>query len=437
MDPKETSQESGNAGKPGETTAAAGAAQSATVDPKNLTPAGVASLLDSAFAESAGPPPAAGQEVQPVAKSGGDKHTPPKGDTAEPQWTADQTAWFELRAQAVTPAEIAAADAQAPEFSETERAWIERQQSDGSDKSDQSALPPEVLNQVKAWEDTGGALPAALQAIVDKRIGREVGKVKELETRATRAESEVQRLTTELETRTAERGTAAAGAYDEKSLTALVNASKTFQADARAFLGGYADATQTARLEKHMTATGQDDNALRRQLDEVNDWLTQEVPVLRQRVQAFRQQEAQIAPVMQARFPSLEQKDGEDAKFAAEVLRFVPDLAQRTPAHKLALGMYALGRVAWEHLTKASAEGDVIEALKGVLTAHVPLPTNGNGKGKFFLPGKAPRKTAPAGGAFTAPRAEANQARETAASEELRKNPTAENVTESLRIALR
>jgi uncharacterized small protein (DUF1192 family) len=435
MPGENTTLESAPAGKAGETTAAASAASARTVDPKNLTPAGVASLLDSAFAEPPETPArAAGSEVPPTAaKAGGDK-------SAEPNWSADQTAWFDLRAKASTPEEIAAADAQAPEFSEAQKAWIESQSSEPSDKSDRQTLPAEVLEQVKAWEDAGGALPPPLQTILDKRIGREVGKVKELEQRATTAEAEVTRLTTELETRNSERPAAVSGGLDEKSLSQMVETSKKFQADARAVFGGYADEQQKTRLEKHMQATGQDENAIRRQLDEVNDWLSEEVPQLRQRVQTFRATEAKIIPIVKARFPSLEQKGGDAAKWAEEVTRLMPELSSRTPAHKLALGVYALGKVAWDHLSQASADGDVIEALKSVLGRHVPLPANGHGQGgpRFFLPGKAPAKAPTVGGrAFIAPRVEGRAAQEEALSQKLRDHPTAENVTESLRSALR
>lgn len=408
-----------------------------SVDPKNLTPDGITSLLESEFAAAPETPPKSpAKEVQAGdSKSGGDK-TP----TKEPQWSADQAAWFDLRRQASTPEEIAAADAQAPAFSEEQSAWIESQNAEnGNAETLKTELPAEVLSQVKAWEDAGGALPPQLQAIVDKRIGREVGKVKELEAKAQTAEAEVQRLTAELETR----GQRTEGSHglDEKSLTQLVEVSKKFQSDARAFLGGYADDAQTERLTKHMEKAGQDEKGLRRQLDEVNDWLTQDVPALRQRVQAFRHSESQIAPIVSARFPSLEKKDSEENKWAAEVKQLMPELATRTPAHRLALGVYALGKVAWDHLSKASAEGDVIEALKSVLGKHVPLPANGNGNGnghaKFFLPGKAPAKGPTGGRAFIAPRVEGKRGQEEAASEALRNNPTAENVTESLRIALR
>jgi hypothetical protein len=433
MDPDTTTHESGTAGKPGEPTAAASnAAQS--VDPNNLTPAGVTSLLGSAFSDTPATPAKPGQGVQPSAKTGGDK-TPQK--PKEPEWTADQQAWFDLRGKATTDDEIAAADAQAPEFTAEQRAWIEAQSEAGvqSPESRVEELPAEVLAQVQAWEQSGGALPKPLQDILDKRIGREVGKVKDLEQRATKAEAEVERLTAELETGP-QRAPTNDGAFDEKSLNKLVDTAKKFQADARAMLGGYASDEQRERLEKHMQQSGQDENAMRRQLDEVNDWLSEEVPQLRQRVHEFRSKEAELLPIVQNRFPSLEERTSEDAKFASEVAKLMPELRQRTPAHKVAQGVYVLGKVAWEHLSKASAEGDVVQALRDLLQRHVPLPHGPNGKGKFFLPGKAPKK-APTGRGFVAPRVDGNRAQEEAASAELASNPTAENVIKSLKIALR
>lgn len=413
------------------------AANPRTIDPKNLTPDGVASLLDSAFAEPDNPEAKpAGEEVQTAGKA--DK-TPPKENSAEPDWSPDQKAWFDLRRKATTPEEIAEADAQAPEFSEEQRAWIEAQPEAGSQKSDGGELPSEVLAQVKAWETAGGALPPALQAIVDKRIGREVHKSKEIEQRATAAEAEVERLNAELETRNSERGAAPSGVMDEAALGKLTNASKAFLADARPYVGGYATEEQTARMEKFMQERGLDDKALRQQMDTIGDWLTDEAPAQRQRLAAFKQQQAQAEPIVAARFPGLNDKNSETAKVAAEVVKMMPELASRTPAAKLALGVYALGKLAFEHLSKANNEGDVVAALQEVLTKHVPLPVNGNGNGhgKFFLPGRAP-KPAPTGRPMIAPRVNGNRAgQEEAASEELRKNPSADNVTESLRIALR
>jgi uncharacterized small protein (DUF1192 family) len=432
MDPDTTTHESGTAGKPGETTAAASSAAQ-SVDPKNLTPAGVTSLLDSAFSETPATPRKPGEGVQPgdPAKggTGGDKS--PKRPT-EPEWTADQQAWFDLRSKATTDDEIAAADAQAPQFTAEQRAWIEAQE---GGETTQAELPAEVLAQVQTWEQGGGALPKPLQEIVDKRIGREVGKVKELEQRATKAEAEVERLTAELETGAGERG-APGGAFDKKSLNAMVDTCKKFQADARAVLGGYGSQEQRDRLDKHMQTQGMDENEVRRQLDQVNDWLTEEVPQLRKRVENFRAEEAKVIPMVRARFPSLEDKGSEDAKFAGEVAKLMPELKERTPAYRLGQGLYVLGKVAFEHLNKASAEGDIVQALRDVLQKHVPLPLNGNGKGKFFLPGKAPKK-APTGRGFVAPRVDGNRAQEEAASAELASNPTAENVIKTLKIALR
>lgn len=299
-------------------------------------------------------------------------------------------------------------------------------------------LPAEVLEQVQAWETAGGALPPALQSIVDGRIKRELGKVKDLEARATTAEAEVQRLTTELDGNKGPRAETAGGT-DEKSLDALAKASKAFQADARAFIGGYADEKQTQRIEKHMESTGMDEKGLRRQLDEVNDWLTNDLPQKRQAVQAFKAAEAEVSPIVKARFASLEKADGEEAKWAREIAQLIPELSQRTPAHKLAVGVYALGKVAWDHLSQASKDGDVIESLRGLLQRHVPLTKTGtNGTPKpGVLPGKAPVKT-PTGSPLASTRtAPSRQAEQEEASRKIQENPTAENVTESLRMALR
>jgi len=370
-----TSQESATAGKAGEPTAQREAAASRSIDPKNLTPEGVTSLLTSEFALPPATPAVAGEEVQPATPPGGDE-TPP-ADPPETETTENPT-------PSATP---------------------------------EGELPAAVLQQVEAWEQTGGALPAPLQAILDKRISREVGKVKDLEHRATTAEAEVTRLTGELETRSASRTT---GNMDEKSLQKLVDASKKFQADARAFLGGYADEDQSKRLEAHMQSAGQDEKALRRQLDEVNDWLTEEVPQVRERIKSFRAQELQVEAAAKQFFPFLDDKTSPDYLKAQEVIQLFPEVKQRTPAWKLALGIYTLGFKEFEKLQAAAK-----------------AKTNGNGAKPGVLPGKAPVKS-PTGGSPAAARiANPRAAEEEQASQSLRENPSAENVTNALRMALR
>lgn len=386
--------ESPNAGKGGEPTAAAGAVSARQV-PANLTPDGVTSLLSSSFAEPE-TPPEPGLEVPPVAT--GAVEVPP-GETPEeiPPVTPDPSA-------EVVPVV--------------------------------GTLPEHLEAELAQWEERGGALPASLQKLVERRIGKVVGEREAAETRATTAEAEVSRLTTELASKGEGRG-APASVPAEARLQASVAASTKFLKDARPYVGGYATPEQKARVEKFMQDASLDDNGLRQRMDEVTDWLTIDVPKQEKQITEFKQQEAQFAPLMAARFGSLRKKDSPELKIAGEILSIFPELTTRTPGHGLALGTYVLGKIAAAHLLAASKDGDVVETLKALLTKHAPIPAKGAAAKPGVLPGKAPARV-PTGGSPIAGRAPNGAAvQQDQASQELRDNPTAENVEKSLRMALR
>lgn len=321
----------------------------------------------------------------------------------------------------------AAEDANAPE-KETE-AEVETTTEAGE-------LPAEVLAQVEAWENAGGALPQALQGIVDGRIKRELGKVKDLETAKTNAEAEVERLKAELEAK----GTAATppGTGTEAQLTDRINAARKFLREARPFVGGYATEEQKARMEQFMEKQGLNENSLRQYMDEVGDWLTTDAVAEQQRLQQFKQAEQAAQPFFEKRFPSLLKKDSDAAKVATEILRLTPELKQRTPAHQLVVATYILGKLAADHLLAANSEGDVVEQLRSALAKGAPIGTKtANGK-PAGLPGKAPAKT-PTGSPVPATRTSSTgkQAQLDQQSVKLSENPTPDNVTELLRTALR
>lgn len=299
-------------------------------------------------------------------------------------------------------------------------------------------MPEHLEAELAQWEEAGGTLPASLQKLVERRIGKVVGEREAAETRATTAEAEITRLQGELEVR-GQKAEVRSPMDNEQQLTAKVNASRKFLKDARPYVGGYASEEQKARVAEFMAKGGLDENGLRQMMDEVGDWLTTEVPQQMQQIQQFKQQEAEATPIMAARFPTLAKKDSPEAKTAAEILQLIPELKSRTPAHGLAIGTYVLGKIAAEHLLAMSPTGDMVAALKTLLAKHAPLPVKGpNGVGKpGALPGRAPVKLPTGGTPAAAPRVNGKQAELDQASAELEKNPTVENVTKSLRIAFR
>ena len=417
-----------------ETPAANGA-----IDKKNLTPAGVSSLLSTEFAKQPEAAPTgeakkSGEEVQP------EKKAEIIDKAAEPKWSDDKKAWFELRAKATTPEEIEAADAQAPEFTAEEREWIEANPDGGSAEEEVhgGTLPEHLEAELAEWEKTGGTLPASLQKLVEKKIGKVVGEREAQKTRADKAEAEVARLNGELQQASQQqRPTAGVGGMDEKKLSDMVTASEKFRADARAFIGDYADEATAARIQKHMETAGLDDKGLRRQLDEVNDWLTQGAPKVQAQLRTFNETRAKIEPVVKSRFPTIGDVNTPEGKTVAEIGKFLPELTSRSPAAKFSLGVYALGMAAWEHLGAASKDGDVIAALRTVLKKNVPLP-DANGKTKLFLPGKKPPGAAPrAGSPGASPRGTRKDAQEAEASEKLKSGGTAEDMAQTVAAALK
>jgi hypothetical protein len=245
-------------------------------------------------------------------------------------------------------------------------------------------------------------------------------------------------LTGELATAQSAPAAAPANVLDEKTLTGMVDASKRFQADARAYIGGYADEQATARIEKHLETTGLDDKGLRRQLDEVNDWLTGSVPGIRQNLQQFKATEAKVTPIVKARFPTISDPTTPEGKMAAEVAKMMPELKQRSPAHAFSTAVYALGMAAYEHMAAATPEGDIIAAVRDVLKKHVPLPAaNGAPAKPAALPGKPPAKAPIAGSPVRTPSVPRKDAESENASSKLREAPTAANMEETLKLALR
>jgi len=430
----ETIKESPAGAKGGEQTPQRGTPAANGDDKKNLTPDNVVALLSTDFAK---PDPAGekveGEEVQPATKKPGEEQIIDKA--AEPKWSADKQAWFELRAKATTPEEIAAADEQAPEFSEEERAYLERAEG-GTRSAESETLPEHLEAELAQWEKTGGTLPASLQKLVEKKIGKVVGEREAQKTRADKAEAEVERLNGELQQRGNGAPAPGVGGMDEKKLSDMVTASEKFRADARAFIGDYADEATAKRIQKHMETAGLDDKGLRRQLDDVNDWLTQGAPKIREQVQQFNETRAKIEPVVKSRFPTIGDVNTPEGKVASEISKFIPELSARSPAAKFSMGVYALGMEAWQHLSAASKDGDVIAALRTVLKKNVPLP-DANGKTKLFLPGRKPPGAAPrAGSPGASPRAGRRDAQEAEASEKLKSGGTAEDMEATLKAAL-
>lgn len=425
-----TTKESGTAGKPGESTAAQG--RQAAGETRTLTPEGITSLLSEGLQEL--PAPETPEEVRGAE---GDESNAERGTrNAEDQEQAEGTEQAE--------GEESEADQEQEQATEETGSREEDEGGEG-----ESQLPEHLEAELKQWEEQGGKLPPSLQTMFDKRVRNAMKERDDAKAEADAARAEAETARAELEEARAS-GKAPANptsGFTAEGLDQTVRLAKRLVADVRAFAGDYATDEQKTRLDKYAKAQGLDDAGLRRNADEWSEWLRDEVPQLRQRVTEFKTAETEVTKIVTGRFGSLSKKDAPEAAWAKEVQQLVPELAQRTPAHKLAIGVYALGRLAWDHLSQASDKGDVIEALRGLLAKHAPLPTK-DANGKIVppkpatkvpgaLPGKAPVKPPTAGSPPRRSVVPAKDQQQQALSAKLKEAPTAENATALLASALR
>jgi hypothetical protein len=282
---------------------------------------------------------------------------------------------------------------------------------------------PEALQQAIAeWKEKGkGELPPELQELVDDRIHRATSQRDSERTAREAAEAKA----AELEAQLAQRPQMAAGGLPTiEELDKLQGKADALIRDLENVVDGTATEEEAARVAKVL---GMDDldspegqRAAKRNLREVERYAAT-LPGQRQQVQNFRTQEAQLEPTAKEWFPFLYDKSHADYQEAQEVLRIMPELRQRTPAHRFALGTYVLGLRELRRLHPEAFRGKTLAA-------------------RAALPRKAPAKSPVSGGGAAAPNGAKTRARgveEASARAEFDKNPTAESAKRLLKIGLR
>jgi hypothetical protein len=399
MKDKADIKESGAAGKPGESTAAA--------EKMPLTASGVENLLKVDFAaDDAKPETAPAKEIPAAAEPGVDEDPEkekivelPKGDEPEKPVEAEPKA-----------------------EDDPEKA-----------KADETPLPEDAQAALTAWEETGGPLPPALQTLVDKRIGKLTGARDAEKTRADQAVAELAKVTAEAETLRNDPHRPAhvpITVVDDQVLTRLGATAKTFMAEAEAYLDDTATEPERTRVERYMAAQKLDTNGLKRAVRETSHWVAEELPAQRQAVQTFRQAEAAVEPVVSAQFPWLNDKASPEFAKAQQVLGIMPELRQRTPAHRVAAGTYVLGLEVMDHLAKAGVKTDAAAAVREALLKAFPIA----GKAAIAKAKLPPPKT-PAGTSAAAA-SKGKVGKDEAARQSFNKTPNRATATELARAAL-
>lgn len=299
---------------------------------------------------------------------------------------------------------------------------------------DVEVVPTALQEAINEYEAKGGELPPALQKLVEKRIHKLTSEREQQKQLADQAEAKASQLEQENDRLKAN------GAAVERSPTTLPDLKELAAMEANgtrmveeleAVIDGTAteeEATRVAKLlgsERLDTPEGQ--RAAKRQLRAVEKFL-QTIPAERQRVQAFRSEEAKAAPIAKEWFPFLFDKADPDYQEAQAVLQVMPDLRTATPNHQIALGTYVLGL---RELRKLHPE-----AFGGKNGANGSVRTPGATK----LPRKAPRKSPASGGGSAAPQkatTRAREAEEASARAQHEKHPTKASVEKLLKISLR
>ena len=393
MKDKPEIKESGAAGKPGESTAAG---------KMTLTASGIESLLSSEFGSEEKPKADPSQEI-------------PEGKPADGEATPET--------------EPVAENVETKDGEESPKA------EDGEADPEETKLPADVQTALEDWEQTGGPLPKPLQALVDKRIGKLTGARDTEKARADKAEAELARVQAEAESLRADPNrpghAAPAPVMDEKALNGLATTANKFMAEVESYLDNSATEEERTRVERFMASERLDTNGLKRRVRETNAWLTQELPQQRDQLRAFKSQEAAAEPVVKSHFPWLDDKASPEYAKAQSVLGIMPELKQRTPAHRVAAGTYVLGLEVMDHLAKAGVKTDAAAAVREALAKAFPVTGTAQ-------PSKAktPPPKAPAGNGAAVPPVKAKAAKDEAARQSFNKAPTRQNATELARAAL-
>lgn len=399
MDTKTTSKESGAEVKPGESTP--------VTELKEFTASSVEELLKSELATDAPEP-----------------ETPPAPEI--PAAGASDVTETETE----TVVEVLTDGQQA----ETKDEGESKSEDEGEKAPEETPLPEALQSELAAWEETGGALPAALQAVVGKRIGKLTGARDAEKLRADQAEAKLAAVTAEAEALRADPNRPATAVpvtvLDERVVTQYAATAQKMAAEIESYLDDSATDEERERVEKFMSSRGLDAKGLKRELRQTNQFLTQELPELKKQVQTFKQQEQTFEPVAKARFPWLDDKARPEYAKAQEMLGIMPELRQRTPAHKIALGANVLGLKVLEALNAAGIEGDALAALTPILAKSFPA------KGTVAKPAvaKTPPPKAPVSGSAAPAKLKARPA--DMASQQFNKTPNRQTATEMARAAL-
>jgi len=416
-------QESGAAGKPGE--------QTAVSEKITLSAAGMSDLLKSEFAPDAKtetPPvkeiPAAGEPVvedpeKEIVEAGGEETPEAKAERE----AAEATAATELAARAEAAGVTVEEQQAAEEAAAAEAA-----------SAHEAQLPADAQAELDKWAETGGPLPPALQAVVGKRIGKLTAAREAEKARADKAEAEVARIAAEAEALRNDPNrpvhAAPANVLDEKTVATMAATAQKMVVEFENYLDDAATDEERGRVERYMQSKGLDAKGLKRELRQTNAFLTQELPKLQTQVRQFKADESKLAPVAKSRFPWLDAKDTPEYQQAQAVLQFMPEIVQRTPAHKLAVGTYVLGLKVLNALNAAGIEGDASAALTPLLQKAFPA----KGTVTKTAPAKTPPPKTPTG-TIAAP-GKTNVKAADAASARFNKTPNRESATEMARAAL-
>jgi hypothetical protein len=386
-------QESGERGSP-ENQPRTGAKEP---EAQSLTAESVSSLLRSEFvtAEPKEPEPAPdNKEVQEGERAG-------ETDSQEKQKVESRKQKTEAEEETETEGET--------ETEETD------QEAEAEAKAEPAELPGELQAAIEQWEEAGkGELPLALQTLVERRIGKLTAQREEQKTAREAAESRIKELeseVSELRTNPSRPAPATLANVDEKQLAKLESSAEVFLGEAEAYLDDSATEDERGRVERYMADNHLELAQLKRKVREVSHWLNRTAPEQRRALAAFREQESAVEPDVKRFFPWMDKKESAEYKLAQDVLALVPELTARTPAHRVALGVYVLG-----------------------LQEFAKLKTKTNGKPPVV---KAPVRTPASGAAAPAVRVNGKQANEESARQRFNGSMNRESVAELLKAGLR
>lgn len=356
-----------------------------------------------------------------------------KSEFAEPEAKAEPTPAEEIPAGETPLADKAEAGAETEVLADGGQEELEpkAEEKAKAEGEDEPQLPAEMKSALEAWEETGGPLPAALQAVVGKRIGKLTAAREAEKLRADKAETELARVAAEAESLRNDPNrpvhTPASNVMDGKTVASLEATSQKMVTEIENFLDGVATDEERGRIERFMQSRQLDERGLKRELRTMNGFMTQDLPKLKEQARTFQAQEAANEPVVKQTFPWLDDKAAPEFAKAQAVQALMPELRSRTPAHRVATGTYVVGLTVMDALHAAGYTGDALKAVKEVLAKAYPA------KGTATATAKTPPPKAPTAGA--APQKVTPQ-KSDAARQKFSQAPTRQNAVDMARAAL-